>query len=159
MSIQAETVNALVLMGEPPKASIKWAPIPIQNLKVANKGSVFYLKIDTSPLTQEKAIQALDTLASEMKSRFGIQTIYGKAEPNAIHLIIMGSPFSWLALLAWLPVILGTIGIILFGVSVWQAVAAIPSWVWALLVIGGALILFGPAIGDWILSEVEKRRR
>jgi hypothetical protein len=71
----------------------------------------------------------------------------------------MGSPFSWLALLAWLPTILGLLGIILFGVSVWQAVAAIPSWVWAMLIISGVLILVGPAIGEFILKEVEKARK
>jgi len=152
-----ESVNALALIGQPPKIPLNWTPVPMQNLKVAPKGSVYYLKLDVSPLTQDKAVEALNRLTSEMQSKFGIKTIYGKAEPNAIHLIIMGSPFSWLALLTWLPVILGLLGIVLFGVSVWQAIAAIPSWVWAYLVIGGALIILGPAIGNWILSEVEKR--
>lgn len=156
-----ESVSTLALIGQPPqpKIPISWLQIPMQNLKVARKGSIYLLKLDVSTLTQDKALEALNTLTAEMKNKFGIKTIYGKAEPNAIHLIIQGSPFSWLALLAWLPTILGLIGIILFGVSVWQTVTAIPSWVWGTLIIGGALILFGPAIGEWILAQAEKARR
>jgi hypothetical protein len=153
-----ESVSALALIGQPPKIPLNWVQVPMQNLKVAPKGSVYYLKLDVSTLTQDKAVEALNKLTSEMQSKFGIKTIYGKAEPNTIHLIIMGSPFAWLALLAWLPVILGLLGIVLFGISVWQAIAAIPSWVFATLIIGGALILVGPAIGDLILKQVEKAR-
>jgi hypothetical protein len=153
----SESVNVLALVGQPPRMPLNWAPVPMQNLRVAPKGSAYYLKLDVSTLTQDKAVEALNGLTSEMRSKFGIKTIYGKAEPNAIHLIIMGSPFAWLALLAWLPTILGLLGIILFGVSVWQAVAAIPSWVWAWLAIGGALIILGPPLGEWILKQAERR--
>jgi hypothetical protein len=153
VQLPVEEFTTLALIGQPPKIPLNWTPIQLNNLKVARKGSVYYLKLDVSPLTREKAIHALNTLTAEMKSKFGIKTIYGKAEPNTIHLIIMGSPFSWLALLAWLPIILGLIGIILFGISVWQAIAAIPSWVWATLIISGALIIVGPTIGDWILRK------
>jgi hypothetical protein len=157
LSKTVEESTTLALIGQPPKIALNWVQVPIQNLKVASKGSVYHLKLDVSTLTQDKAVEALNRLTSEMKLKFGIKTIYGKAEPNTIHLIIMGSPFSWLALLAWLPTILGLIGIILFGVSVWQAIAAIPSWVWACLVIGGALIILGPPLGEWILKQVERK--
>ncbi len=154
-----EAVSPLAFYGEPPKLPLNWTPLRMENLAVGRKGSIYLLKLDVSTLTQEKALQALNTLTAEMENKFGIKTIYGRADSNAIYLIIRGSPFSWLALLAWLPVILGLLGIILFGVSVWQAITAIPSWVWATLIIGGALILFGPAIGEFILGQVEKARR
>jgi hypothetical protein len=154
-----ELEETLAFYGQPPqpKIPIKYEPIPLGNLKIAPKGSMYLIQLDVSPLTQDKAVEALNRLTAEMKTKFGIQTLYGKAAKDKIYLLIKGSPFSWLALLAWLPVILGLLGIVLFGVSVWQAIAAIPSWVWACLVIGGALIILGPAIGNWILSEVEKR--
>ena len=152
---ELEAVQPLAFYGEPPKP-LNWTPLRMENLVVGRRGSIYLLKLDVSTLTQEKALQALNTLTAAMKNEFGIKTIYGRAEPNAIYLIIQGSPFSWLALLAWLPVILGLLGIILFGISVWQAITAIPSWVWATLLISGALILFGPAIGEWILERWKK---
>jgi hypothetical protein len=74
-----KSINALALIGQPPKMPLNWAPIPMQNLKVAPKGSVYYLKLDVSTLTQDKAVEALNKLTSEMQSKFGIKTIYGKA--------------------------------------------------------------------------------
>jgi hypothetical protein len=155
-----ELEETLAFYGQPPqpKIPIKYQPIRLENLKVAPKGSMYIIQLDVSSLTQDKAVEALNRLTAEMKTKFGIQTIYGKATKDKIYLLIKGSPFSWLALLAWLPAILALIGIILFGVSVWQAIAAIPSWVWATLIISGALILVGPAIGDWILKQAEKAR-
>jgi hypothetical protein len=155
-----ELEETLAFYGQPPqpKIPIKYEPIPLANLKVAPKGSMYLIQLDVSPLTQDKAVEALNKLTAEMKTKFGIQTIYGKATKDKIYLLIKGSPFSWLALLAWLPVILALIGIILFGISIWQAITAIPSWVYATLIIGAALIIVGPTIGDWILKQVEKAR-
>jgi len=152
-----ETQQTLALYGKPLQL-VAWKPIPIESLKVAPRDSIYTLELDVSDLTPEKAVEALNTLAKELKEKFNIQLIYGRASKNKIHLQIKGSPFSWLALLMWLPTILGLLGIILFGISVWQAITAIPSWVWATLIIGGALVLFGPAIGEWIIGQVEKAR-
>jgi hypothetical protein len=157
---QLELEETLAFYGQPPqpKIPIKYELIPLGNLKVAPKGSMYIIQLDVSPLTQDKAVEALNKLTAEMKTKFGIQTIYGKATKDKIYLLIKGSPFSWLALLAWLPTILALIGIILLGISVWQAITAIPSWVYATLIIGAALILVGPTIGDLILRQVEKAR-
>ena len=97
-------------------------------------------------------------LTRELKSRFDIDVLYARADTDAIHLIITGSPFSWTALLMFLPTLLGLIGIAVFAISVYQAVVAIPSWVWGCLIIGGLLILFGPAIGELILRGIEEAK-
>lgn len=160
MAEVTESQQALALYGKPmqPKIPVAWKQIPLESLKVAPRGSMYTLELDVSDLTAEKAVEALNTLAKELKEKFNIQIIYGAATKNRIYLQIKGSPFSWLALLAFLPTILGLIGVILFAVTVWQAVAAIPSWVWSTLIISGALILLGPPIGEWIISQVEKAR-
>jgi len=138
-----------------PLIPVQFTPVNPENLKLG-KG-MYIIHLNVSGFTREKAFEALSKLREGLEQKFGIRTLYAVADSNSIKMVIHGSPFSWLALLAWLPVILGLLGIVLFGVSVWQAIAAIPSWVWACLVIGGALIILGPAIGNWILSEVEKR--
>ncbi|MEM2163691.1 MAG: hypothetical protein QXR62_04625 [Candidatus Bathyarchaeia archaeon] len=154
-----ESLNAIALYGQPihPIFPMKFVPIPPERLKIAPKGTIYMLKLNVSDLTNEKAAEALNTLAKDLKEKFGITLLYGKATKNEIHLQIKGSPFNWLALLAWLPTILGLLGITLFAVSIWQAIAAIPSWVWATLAISVALILFGPPIGELILQQIERR--
>ncbi len=153
-----ESVRTLALYGEPLKIAA-WKRLPPENLKVAPKGTFYTLELDVSDLTPEKAVEALNMLAKNLEKNFKARLIYANASKNKIYLQIKGSPFSWLALLAWLPTILGMLGIILFGVSVWQAITSIPSWVWAMLITSGALVLFGPRIGEWILDQVEKARR
>jgi len=128
-----------------------------ERLKVGRKGKIYEVEITVSPtLTAEKAREALQTLICGLAEQFHIKTIAATATENVIRLQIMGSPFSWAALLAWLPTILALIGLVMVGVSVWQVIATVPSWVWALLVIGGATFLIGPIIGEWILSEYER---
>ncbi len=156
-ALEVEEIRTLALYGEPLKIAT-WKRLPIESLKVARKGTFYMLELDVSDLTPEKAAEAINALAKGLKENFNAQLIYATATKNKIYLQIRGSPFSWLALLAWLPTILGILGIILFGVSVWQAITSVPSWVWATLIIGGALILIGPTIGEWILSMVEKAR-
>jgi hypothetical protein len=142
-------------------ASTMKIPIPIDKLQTmtAPKGAIYEIKLSTSQLTPEKASEAIEKLRTEMKEKFGIDLIYAEATENSINLIIRGSPFTWAALLAYLPTILFIIGIILLGVSVWQITTAIPPWVWFLLITGAALFLFGPAIGNLILQSIEKTRK
>jgi hypothetical protein len=157
----AVEMRTLAVLGAPPQPRIpvRFQPVDASQLAVARRGDIFALKLDVSRLDEQKARRALEELSRGMAERFGIRTIFARATENEIHLVIMGSPFAWSALLLWLPTILGLLGIVLFAVSVWQAVVSIPSWVWALLIISGGLILFGPAIGEWILSQVERARR
>lgn len=159
--MELEVVNALATYGSPirPMVPVKLVQIPLDKLKVARKGSIYLVKLDVSEMTAEKAAQALEALAKGLREEFGATLLYGKATKNEIYLQVAGSPFSWLALLAWLPTILGLLGIALFMVSVWQVIASVPSWIWATLVISAALILFGPAIGELVLRAVEGERR
>jgi len=132
-------------------------PIPREKLTVGRKGAIYDVAIEVSPLmTPEKAEEAIRMLVSGLAKEFGIKTIAAKAFKDKICLQIMGSPFSWATLLAWLPTILALIGLTMVGVSVWNAIVSVPSWVWALLVIGTATFLIGPIIGEWILTEYEK---
>jgi len=161
MQVGELEVQPLAVLGAPPqpRVPIRFEKVPLHELKVGRKGAVYLIKLDVSELTKEKAAKALEELKKGLEERFGIRLLYGATTKNEVWLVIRGSPFSWLALLAWLPFILGLLGIVLFGVSVWQAIASIPPWVWATLIIGGALLIFGPAIGEWVLELAERPRR
>jgi len=159
--VKLEAVQPLAFYGTPmqPKIPVRFVKIPLHQLGVSRRGAVYMLKLDVSDMTREKAKEALEQLVKGLDEKFHAKTVYAAAYKNEIYLQVRGSPFAWAAVLAWLPVILAAIGVILFGVAVWQIIAPVPTWVWATLVIGGALVLFGPAIGEWILAEVEKARR
>jgi hypothetical protein len=43
--------------------------------------------------------------------------------------------------------ILTLVGIAIMFTSVWQVISTVPSWIWALLVIGAAMVFLAPAIG------------
>jgi hypothetical protein len=143
------------------KAPVKKIQLSIEQLQktVAPKGSLYEIQLITSPLTPTQATQAIEKLTTEMKTQFGITTLYSIAAENEILMLIKGSPFAWAALLPWLPTILALLGITLVGVSAWQILIGIPTWLWALLIIGGALIVIGPSIGEFILKEVEKAQK
>jgi hypothetical protein len=44
-------------------------------------------------------------------------------------------------------VILTGIGIAIMFTTVWQVISTVPSWIWAFLVIGAAMVFLAPAIG------------
>lgn len=156
-----EGLRVLAVYGRPlqPRAPVKFVQVPLEGLRVARRGSIYLIKLDVAGMRAEVAPTVLEALAKGMREEFGATVIYGAATGDAIYLQVAGSPFSWPALLSWLPALLSLFGIALLLVSVWQVVASVPSWVWATLVTAGALILFGPAIGELILSAVEGARR
>jgi hypothetical protein len=121
-------------------------------LAVAPKGSMWDIEIKTKGMTPEQASMALERLINGMSEEFGIKTIYAYATNDTIFLEIMGSPFAWAALLAWLPMILTGIGIAIMFTTVWQVISTVPSWIWAFLVIGAAMVFLAPAIGKAITS-------
>jgi len=158
---ELEAAQPLAFYGTPlkPKPRTARVALPLHTLRVGRKGAVYELEIAVSPLTADKAVEAIEKLREGMKEKFGITTFYATAFRDRIFLQIRGSPFSWVALLAWLPLILGLIGIVMLGISVWQIIVEVPTWIWAMLVIGGLTFLIGPTIGRWIIEEAEKARR
>jgi len=115
---------------------------------------LYVIRMSVRGLTRENAVQALEKVR-EAVERAGGKLAYAVADSCSIKAVVHGSPFSWWALLGLLPTLLLLAGIVLLGVSIWQAIASVPSWVWATIVIGAGLLLFGPAIGELIVGAVE----
>ena len=142
-----------------PKIPVKRVQVPISSLKVGRKGSIYDVELRVSDVTPEKARAVVDALSRGLRENFGIRPIYISVTEDRIFMEVQGSPFSWLALLTWLPIILSVVGITLVGISVYEVIASVPSWLIGTLVIGAGLIIFGPIIGEFILREVEKIKR
>ena len=113
-------------------------------------GKVYHLTIETKGIANEEEVAK--TLVTELYNKFKAQVIWIRIENGVIDLQTIGSPFAWLALLAWLPTILAMLGIVMILVSIYSVIAAIPSWAWALLAVGVAVILFGPKIGEAVTA-------
>jgi hypothetical protein len=116
---------------------------------------LYVVRMSVRGLTRENAVQALERVREALE-RVGGKLVYAAADSCSIKAVIHGSPFSWWALLGLLPTLLLLAGVILLGVTIWQVIASVPSWVWATIVIGAGLLLFGPAIGELIVGAVEK---
>jgi hypothetical protein len=150
-------ILAMISTAEAVPENIRWIEIPLDRLHVGRPG-LWLIRIKTSKLTPEKAGVAVARLAEELQ-RLGVKPISIMATEDTIDVLFRGSPFPWLVILATIANLLPLIGITILAISVYQGVTSIPSWVWGLAVVGLGLALFGPAVGDMILSAIHETRR
>jgi hypothetical protein len=155
--VEGVKILAMITTAEPVPENIRWVEIPLERLHVGRPG-LWLVRIKTSKLTPEKAGIAVARLAEELR-RLGVKPISIMATEDTIDVLFRGSPFPWLVVLAAIANLLPLIGITIIAISVYQGVTSIPSWVWGLMVVGLGLVLFGPAIGDMILSAIYETRR
>ena len=137
-------------------AGTKLVQIPKEVLTDSVPGKVYHLTIETKGIANEEEVAK--TLVTELYNKFKAQVIWIRIENGVIDLQTIGSPFAWLALLAWLPTILAMLGIVMILVSIYSVIAAIPSWAWALMAVGVAVILFGPKVAEVMTAGREKYR-
>lgn len=138
-----------------PVALLRLSPV---ELTVGRRGAVYLLEVDVSEMSKEQAESAVRLLKSRIEGEVGAHVLYSVATRDKIYVMVKGSPFSWAMLLALLPMILMLVGVTVLGVSIWQIIASIPSWVWATLLMGLGLVIFGPPIGELIVRSVEKAK-
>lgn len=122
-------------------------------------GKVYHLTIETRGIVNEEEVAR--AFVAELYEKFKAQVIWIRIENGIIDLQLIGSPFAWLTLLAFLPTLLAMLGVVMVLVSVYNVIAAIPSWAWALLVVGVGVILFGPRIAETVTAgyKAEKKYR
>lgn len=155
--VEGVKILAMITTAEPVPENIRWVEIPLERLHVGRPG-LWLVRVKTSKLTPEKAGVAVARLVEELR-KLGVRPISVMATEDTIDVLFKGSPFPWLAILVAIANLLPLIGITILAISVYQGVASIPSWVWGLTVVGLGLTLFGPAIGDMILSAIYETRR
>jgi len=133
----------------------KLVEMPKEVLTDSVPGKVYHLTIETKGIANEEEVAK--TFVVELYNKFKAQVIWIRIEDGVIDLQLIGSPFAWLALLAWLPTILAMLGIVMVLVSIYSVISAIPGWAWALLAVGVAIILFGPKIAGAVTSGLERK--
>jgi hypothetical protein len=136
-------------------AGTRLVEVPKEVLTDSVPEKVYHLTIKTKGVTNEEEVAK--TLVTELYNKFKARVIWIRIENGVIDLQLVGSPFAWLALLAWLPTILAMLGIVMVLVSIYSVISAIPGWAWALLAVGVAIILFGPKIAGAVTSGLERK--
>ena len=108
-------------------------------------GVVYAVELKTDGVPNPREVY--DLLKSKLMEKFRID-VRGMTVENAdIKLqFAAGLPFAWAALIEYLPLILRTIGIAITVITAYLALAKIPAWQWALMVLGIALTIFGETI-------------
>lgn len=127
-------------------AGTKLLYIPKEILTDSVPGKVYHITIETKGVIDEQ--QVVNTLTTELYTRFKAKVIWMRIVDNVIDIQLIGSPFVWAALLAFLPTILGILGILVVLISLYSVLAAIPGWTWGLLAVGIGMILFGPKLAE-----------
>ena len=119
-------------------------------------GKVYHLTIETKGIANEEEVARV--LIAKLYEKFRAKVIWIRIADGIIDLQLIGSPFPWLVLLAWLPTILAMLGIVMILVSIYSVIAAIPSWAWALMAVGVAVILFGPKVAETVTAGFGKEK-
>lgn len=135
-----------VSYGTPVRGRLVPVSEPELSVKMALPGELYQVEIQTSGVPDPQS--ALETLISELNG-FGAKTVYAYADSERILLQLYGSPFAWAALIPFLPLILGGIGIVVTFIAVWFIFAEIPSWAWGALAIGLVMLFLFPTILEW----------
>jgi hypothetical protein len=131
-------------------AGTRLVEMPKEVLTDSVPEKVYHLTIKTKGVTNEEEVAK--TLVSELYNKFKAKVIWIRIENGVIELQLIGSPFAWLTLLAFLPTILAMLGVIMVLLSVYSVLAAIPGWAWGLLAVGVVMILFGPKVAETITA-------
>lgn len=111
-------------------------------------GKVYEIHIKTNGVPNAR--EAVMLLAEKLYDEHKAYTIWAEVDGDTIKLQVIGSPFAWVALIPFIPVILGLAGVAVVLVSVYTVLSAIPGWAWGLMVAGVVLILIGPTIGKML---------
>lgn len=116
--------------------------MPREVLTDSVPGKAYHLTIKTKGIANEEEVA--EALVNKLYENFKAEVVWVKIENGVIDLQLIGSPFAWAALIAYIPLLLTLFGILLIGVAIYSVLAAIPSWAWGVLAIGVLLIFIAP---------------
>lgn len=128
--------------------------IPFERLVETIPGWTYEIHIVTDKPAPPNTI---DIFRTEFANRLPeVKLLWIHVEGNRIKLQLQGSPIPWTTILALISWILPLLGLTLILISVWAVISAVPSWAWATLAVGVALILLAPSITTMLKPPKKK---
>lgn len=130
--------------------------IPRAMLTESVPGQIYELEVRTEVIDNPELV--IDALQSELPKEFkDLKVKWIRIDGSVVKMQIVGSPFAWSLLLAFIPSILTVVGVIVTLISVFLIWTTVPGWVTGLAVLGLVLTAFGGKIGEIILREIPVR--
>lgn len=138
------------------KAIGKTKYIPRAMLTESVPGQIYELEVRTEVVDNPERV--IDALQAELPKEFkDLKVKWIRIDGSVVKMQIVGSPFAWSLLLAFIPSILTVVGVIVTLISVFLIWTTVPGWVTGLAVLGLVLTAFGGKIGEIILREIPVR--
>jgi hypothetical protein len=119
-------------------------PIPIYALKETVPGAIYEIRIKTNKPAPPQTIETIKRVFAEKCPSVKIH--YIEVDGNNVTIQLEGSPIAWETILALLPLIFTLLGLVILLVAVFSLISAIPSYVWALLIVGAITLFIVPGL-------------
>jgi hypothetical protein len=71
---------------------------------------------------------------------------YIEVNDRNVTIQLEGSPIAWELILSLLPLIFTILGIVIIMIAVFSLISAVPSWTWALLIVGAITLFIIPGV-------------
>lgn len=88
-----------------------------------------------------------ETLINQIVTGFqqrGLTVQSVEVNDNQTTIQFRGSPFEWIEILSFLPLIFTLLGLAVLLLAIFSLITSVPTWVWGALVIGSVLIFLEP---------------
>jgi len=127
--------------------------IPKEMLTETVPGAIYeiHIECDKEPPPQE----TIHLITNELPKRVPVKIHYVEVQGKTVKIQLEGSPIAWELILSALPLILALIGVTILFIAVYNIFAGVPSWAWAMLVLGILLLWFLPGISDIFKGLIE----
>jgi len=122
-------------------------------------GAIYEIHITCKSL-RGKESECVKLLYRRLREKFpGMRIFYIEARSlpkEEITIQFEGSPIAWAVLLAFLPLILGILGIVIIAIAVFLILGVVPGWIYGLIFLGALLLWIAPKIPRWIAPPVKE---
>ncbi len=124
--------------------------VPAQYLRNTDMvpNSIYIVKVSTAGIGKEEDINYIRRYIKQKFIEKGLKVLDVSVGDKDIYIKFIGAPIPWNFFLSWLPEILGAIGLILTGISIFLVWETAPWWTKALAVIGIGAYLVSLLLGS-----------
>jgi hypothetical protein len=119
-------------------------PIPIYALRETVPGVIYEIRIKTNKPAPPQTMETIRAMFAQRLPQVKIH--YIEVSDRNVTIQLEGSPIAWELILSLLPLIFTLLGLAIILIAVFSLISAVPSYVWALLIIGAITLFIVPGL-------------